>query len=111
MSWVTAFQKFGHRIFIAYIELKIEGNWEKVVESYGGDIVIHHEILTAKRTEGCFVHIIEPDGLRRIIQFTDGGTIALHQNILSYHPDQIVESHEVDEKAQAGKGKTRDIIS
>src|SRR5690242_628039 len=108
MSWVTAFQTFGHRMFIAYIELKIEGEWEKVVQDFGGNMVIHHEVLTAKADQGCYIHVIEPDGLRRIIQVTKGGTIALHQNILSYHPDQIVESHEVDEKAQSGKGKTRD---
>ena len=110
MSWITAFQKFGHRLFIAYIELKIEGDWEKVVEYYGGNTAIQYEVISAKSNEGCFIHVIEPDGLRRIFQVTKGGTVALHQNILSYHPDQVVESHEVDEKAQSGKGKTRDML-
>lgn len=109
MSWAIAFQKFGHRIFIAYIELKIEGEWDRVVESLV-DRAVHYDLLTAKSHEKCVVHIIEPDGLRRILQFTKGGTIALHQNILSYHPDQIVESHVVDEKAQTGKGKLRDTL-
>lgn len=109
MSWTVAFQKFGHRIFIAYIELKIEGQWERVVESFV-DRAVHHELLTAKTPEKCLVHVIEPDGLRRIIQFTEGGTIALHQNILSYHPDQVVESHLVDERAQMGRGKLRDTL-
>ena len=97
-------------MFIAYIELKIEGYWEKVVENYGGNMSIHHEAITAKNDKNCIIHIIEPDGLRRIFQFTNGATIAIHQNVLSYHPDQVVQSHIVDEKAQSGKGKTRDML-
>ncbi len=107
MSWVTAFQKFGHRMFIAYIELKIEGSWNKATQRYA-EGSINFEVLTSN-SENCQIHLIEPDGLRRILEFTEGGTIALHQNILSYHPDQVNELT-IDEKEQSGKGKSRDIL-
>ena len=109
MSWVTDFTKFGHKIFIAFIELKIEGSWNRHVESMGDATAVHHEVLNSN-SDNCLVHVIEPDGLRRILQFTEGGTISIHQNILSYHPDQVSELA-IDEKAQAGKGKTRDTLS
>lgn len=108
MSWVTAFHKFGHRMFIAYIELKIEGSWNRVAENLGGAVSVRFEMLSAN-SENCQIHVIEPDGLRRILNFTEGGTIALHQNILSYHPEQVNELT-VDEKEQSGKGKTREIL-
>ena len=108
MSWVTAFQKFGHRVFIAYIELKIDGSWKKVVENYGGPVSFSFEVLKSN-SENCQIHVIEPDGLRRILEFAEGGTIALHQNILSYDPKQANEIT-VDEKEQSGKGTTRDIL-
>jgi hypothetical protein len=114
MSWTTAFERFGHRLFIAYIELKIEGPWEKVIQTFHKTsletIDIHHEILKSQNGDTCIVKVIEPDGLRRMFRVTTGGTIALHQNILSYHPDQVDEIT-VDEKVQAGKDNTRHTLS
>jgi len=94
-------------MFIAYIELKIEGSWRTATQTFAGGS-IRFEVLTTN-SEHCQIHVIEPDGLRRILEFTEGGTIALHQNILSYHPDQVNEIT-VDEKEQSGKGKTRDTL-
>lgn len=111
MSWVTDFTKFGHSIFVTFIELKIEGSWTRVVESRPElAFATHFEAIKADSAEGCIVHFIEPDGLRRMLQFTLGGTLAIHQNVLSYHPAQVSEII-VDEKAQSGKGKTRDTLS
>ena len=107
MSWITAFQKFGHSMFIAYIELKIEGVWDTATQRYVKGS-INFDVLAAN-SENCQIHLIEPDGLRRILEFTKGGTIALHQNILSYHTDQVNELT-VDETEQSGKGKTRSIL-
>ena len=109
MSWVTDFTKFGHRMFITFIEMKIEGPWKRHVQSFGGR-AIHYEVLTASDEDNCYVHFIEPDGLRRILQFTMGGTLAVHQNVLSYHPEQVSEMA-VDEKEQSGKGKSRASLS
>jgi len=106
MSLVTAFKKFGHRMFIAFIELKIEGSWERVVEDYGDSVPIR---FVVSNSENCQIYVIEPDGLRRILEITKGGTIALHQNILLYHPDQVNELT-VDEKEQLGRGKPREIL-
>lgn len=110
MSWATAFEKFGHRIFIAYIELKIDGPWRRHFEADNEGLDWEKYEILVSSGNNCTIHIIEPDGLRRILAFTDGGTLTLHENILSYHPDQVSEIA-VDEKAQAGKGKTRDILS
>lgn len=110
MSWITDFTKFGHRVFVSFIELKIEGSWTPNAAIMDAKNAIQHEVLTADSSDGSIVHFIEPDGLRRILQFTKGGTIGIHQNILSYHPAQVSEIS-VDEKAQSGKGKTRDILS
>ncbi len=108
MSWVTDFSRFGHRIFIAFIELKIDGSWNKHTEMMGDFRSTPYEVLSAN-SENCLVHIIEPDGLRRILQFTEGATISIRQNIFSYHQKQANEIT-VDEKEQSGKGKTRDTL-
>jgi hypothetical protein len=98
-------------MFVSYVELKIEGSWEPVKQLLpSGYASSTFDALTAKNSEGCMIHLIEPDGLRRVLQFTEGATITLHQNILSYHPQQVQEMI-VDEKAQSGKGKTRDTLS
>lgn len=39
-----------------------------------------------------------------------GGTLAIHQNILSHHSDQVSEIT-VDEKEYSEKGKTQDTLS
>lgn len=108
MDWVRSYVALGHRMFIQFIELKIEGPWHP----YAHLVVKGEEkevVLEAKNAETCRVHLIEPDGLRRIFHFTLGATINIHQNILSYHPEQADEIA-VDEKEQAGKGKTRDKL-
>ena len=108
MSWATDFIKFGHQMFITFIELKIEGSWLKKTQTFG-NVEMEYEILVANSIDNSMVQVIEPDGLRRILHFTEGGTIAIHQNVLSYHPKQV-EEIAVDEKEQSGKGKTRDTL-
>jgi len=107
MSWVTNVRKFGHRMFIAFIELRIEGDWEPEIQHYGGG-AINYGLLRAIGKD-CSVHVIEPDGLRRILGINQSSTIGISQNILSYDPSKV-EEITVDEKEQAGKGKTRDIL-
>jgi len=112
MTWIEAHQKYGHTMFVSFIELKIEGKWKPdrvPIQSGGFEIENPASILYALNEEDCIVHFIEPDGLRRILHFTKGGTIAIHQNILSYYPEQT-EEITVDEKEQSGKGKTRDVL-
>lgn len=106
MSWVFDYTRLGHSVFIAFIELKIDGGWEKHEVTDLHQTV--HEVMAAS-SENCMVHVIEPDGLRRILQFTKGGTIAIHQNVLSYHPEQVNEIT-IDEKEQSGKGSSRDKL-
>lgn len=53
--------------------------------------------------------MIEPDGLRRHLEFAESTTIGINQNILSYDPSKA-EEITVDEKEQSGHGKTRDIL-
>ena len=108
MDWTRSYNALGHTMFIQFIELRIEGSWKP----YATLIEMGKEkeiALVARNGEGCVVHLIEPDGLRRIFEFTKGGTICLHQNILSYYPEQANEIT-IDEKEQSGKGKTRDIL-
>ena len=107
MSWTTNVERFGHRMFIAFIELKIEGSW---LPRKGVSVTktISYELLRAMG-EHCRVQLIEPDGLRRHLEFAEGSTIGVNQNILSYDPSKANEIT-VDEKEQSGKGKTRDIL-
>ena len=107
MSWTTNVEKFGHRMFIAFIELKIEGSW---LPRKGVSVTktITFELLKAMG-EHCSVQLIEPDGLRRHLEFAESTTIGINQNILSYDPSKA-EEITVDEKEQSGKGKTRDIL-
>ena len=106
MTWVFDLTRLGHRLFITFIELKIDGTWRKYEMTYLHQTV--HEVMAAD-SENCMLHVIEPDGLRRILQFTKGGTIAIHQNVLSYHPEQVDEIT-IDEKEQSGKGSSRDKL-
>lgn len=93
-------------MFIAFIECKIEGSWmKKRVNSGTARLPRLFEYLEAQNSETCKVHVIEPDGLRRIFLFTAGATIDMNQNILSYNPNYADEIT-VDEQEQSGRGRT-----
>lgn len=107
MSTVFDYEKLGHHVFIVFIELKIDGSWKKY--NIPDEHSTNHEVLAADHIENCIIHIIEPDGLRRILNFTKGGTISIHENVFSYKPKHVSEIT-VDEKEQSGNGKTRDRL-
>ena len=109
MAWLYDYVTLGHDTFIVFVECKIEGKWgkETIASRYGGWET--HDILAAQDPKNSIVHLIEPDGLRRILHFTQGGTISINQNVLSYHSGHVNEIT-VDEKEQSGKGKIRDKL-
>ena len=106
MAWL--FSRFGEhdRMFISFIECKISGMWKNSTISDGET---EHPVFQAVNPQDCIIHLIEPDGLRRILQFRQGSVISIEQSMLLYKPDDA-EEITIDEKAQAGKGKTRDIL-
>lgn len=106
MSWSRNYLDFGHNVFIAFIECKIEGRWnpKDVFDNEREGVLACHD-----NSENNIVHLIEPDGLRRILQFGSGATISINQNIFSYTSDHAREIT-IDEKEQSGKGKSRDIL-
>ena len=109
MSWVNDVLKFRHDIFLSFIECKIDnqGNWDKADPF---PYKTEHQLLRAmNNSEHNTVTIIEPDGLRRNFLVRQGGSISMYQNVVSYNSGFISEII-VDEKAQAGKGKKRDIL-
>lgn len=110
MSWIYNHIVLGHDTFIVFIELKIEGRWNRnrFQDPYIAD-ELKQDVLSANDSEQCIIHLIEPDGLRRILRFTKSGTLNIHQNILSYHSGQV-EEITIDEKEQSGKGKIRDKL-
>ncbi|MDE1816927.1 MAG: hypothetical protein KGI11_10265 [Thaumarchaeota archaeon] len=110
MSWAYNYDELGHDTFIVFVELKLEGKWSRggIQDEFAPDE--DDDVLSAENSEHCFVHLIEPDGLRRIFQFMKGATINVRQNVLSYYSEQIIEEHSVDEKAQEGKRNTRDML-
>jgi len=107
MSWIIDYTRFRHDVFIVFIECKIEGRWDK--KSAFGDKSGHEVLYTTDGSEKNIVHVIEPDGLRRMLHFQMGATISISGNVMSYASGQA-EEMTVDEKVQAGKGKTRDIL-
>lgn len=109
MSWIDDFTIFGHNMFIVFIECKVDdkGHWGK---KSSVQIKEKYEVgIATDNSEDNLVHLIEPDGLRRILQFKQGATFSIHQNVFSYRSG-FVQEITVDEKAQAGKGKTRDTL-
>lgn len=106
-DWITDYLLLGHNISIVFIECKIDGDWYRteVKDQYNSV----HGVLCARNSENCQVTIIEPDGLKRILLFTKGATINKVHNVFLYHSGQADEIT-VDEKEQAGYGKTRDKI-
>lgn len=109
MSWIEDFTVFRHNIFIVFIECKINnlGNWRRVDSPQTKS---PYEVLRAlDDSEHNEVHLIEPDGLRRIFHVKQGATIGMNQNVFSYQSG-FLEEIAVDEKAQTGKGKTRSIL-
>ena len=105
MSWRHNFWKHGHKMFLVFIELKISGNWSKPLRCHSN---LEDDFMVSTGTSE--VEIIAPDGLRRRLSFDQDATIAVTQNILTYDPEKV-EEITVDEKEQAGKGKTREILS
>lgn len=108
MSWMHDYSVLGHNTFIVFIECKIEGRWDRNVFEDPYDET-KRDVLSALDGKDCIIHLIEPDGLRRILHFTLRGTVNMRQNILSYHSGQVDEIT-VDEKEQSGKEKTRDKL-
>ncbi len=106
VSWSRNYLDFGHDVFIAFIECKIEGKWNQR-NVFGKER--EGVLICRDNSENNIVHVIEPDGLRRILQFGSGTTISINQNIFSYTSDRAREIT-IDEKEQSGKGKTRDIL-
>ncbi|MBI3639722.1 MAG: hypothetical protein HY223_05340 [Thaumarchaeota archaeon] len=109
MSWIEDFTVFKHDMFLVFIECKIDnrGNWQRADSP---QTRIPYEVLRAlDGSENNVVQIIEPDGLRRTFHVSQGATISLNQNVLSYQSGRL-EEITIDEKAQSGKGKTRDIL-
>jgi len=106
LAWLFHTVTDTERMFIAFIECKISGTWERTFVTVGNE---DFPTYRAMHQTNCEVHIIEPDGLRRIFHFNNGSHISVENNILTYQPDQADEIT-VDEKEQAGKGKTRSIL-
>lgn len=110
MSWAYNYDELKHDTFIVFIELKLEGKWTRghFQDEFASEE--DNDVLSADDSDHCFVHLIEPDGLRRIFHFMKHATINVRQNVLSYYSEQIIEEHSVDERAQAGKRNTRDML-
>lgn len=109
MSWLDNLTVFGLNMFIVFIECKVDdrGHWGK---KNSIQINEKYEIGVAEdNSENNLIHLIEPDGLRRILLFKQGATFCINQNVFSYGSG-FVQEITVDEKAQAGKGNTRDIL-
>jgi len=68
-----------------------------------------YPVFQAVNPQDCIIHLIEPDGLRRILQFKQGSVISIEQSMLLYKQADCDEIT-VDEKEQAGKGKMREIL-
>jgi len=106
MAWLFSHLDEHDRMIISFIECKISGMWKNSKISDGKT---EYPVFQAMNPQGCIIHLIEPDGLRRILQFNQGSVISIEQSMLFYKPDDV-EEITIDEKAQAGKGKTRDIL-
>jgi len=106
MAWLFSRLDEYDRMFISFIECKISGMWKNSTISDGK---MEYPIFQAMNPQGCIIHLIEPDGLRRMLQFRQGSVVSIEQSILLYKPDDA-EEITIDEKEQAGKGKTRNIL-
>ena len=106
MAWLFHTRTALDRMYVAFIECKVSGTWEPSTVSDGKLVFPTYR---AVHPTNCEVHIIEPDGIRRIFHFAAGSHISIEQNILNYHSDQA-EEIVVDEKEQSGKGKTREKL-
>jgi len=109
MSLVDDLITFHHNMFIVFIECKFDerGTWHR--RSSPQTKTDYEAISVYDNSEHNEVHLIESDGLRRIFHVKQNATISINQNVLSYKSGYL-EEIAVDEKAQAGKGKTRDIL-
>lgn len=104
MSWKENYWQLHHDMFVVFIELKIKGSW---TESPQSNLNLKGNFMVSN--QGSSVELIEPDGLRRHLEFESDSTISIYQNILTYNSEKV-EEITVDEKEQSGKGKTRDIL-
>ena len=109
MEWFDNFKQHSHKLFVTFIELKIEGTWNRYEKSIDLDRIVKYEIAQAAHDANCLVTLIEPDGLKKILHFTINSTLSIHNNLLAYNPDEV-EEIAIDEKEQMGKGKTRDTL-
>ena len=109
MSWVDDLVTFRHNVFIVFIECKFsdQATWHR---RSSPQTKTDYEVVTVyDGSEHNIVHLIEPDGLRRIFHVKQNATISIKQNVFSYQSGMLDEIS-VDEKEQVGKGKTRDTL-
>lgn len=109
MSWIDDLIVFRHNVFIVFIECKFDelGTWTR---RDSPQTKTRYEVVTAHdNSEHNIIQVIEPDGLKRIFRVPQGATVSINQNVLSFRSGSL-EQLAIDEKAQAGKGKTRDML-
>jgi hypothetical protein len=109
MGWVDNLITFRHNIFIVFIECKFDerGNWHR---KDSPQTKTGYEVVTTyDNSEHNIIQLIEPDGLRRTFLVSEHATVSINQNVFSYQAGRLQEIA-IDEKEQAGKGKSRDIL-
>lgn len=103
-------------LFLAFIECNLKGRWATPSSSGAGGNLSHPrqvepwQVYRALREPDCEIHIIEPDGLRRIFAIKADSFVYVGPSMIQFEKSAIVEEHSVDQEAQQGNRNTREML-
>ena len=89
------------RLFISFIECRINGTWDNSQDWVNSNIRI--PVYRALNAENCIIDIVAPDGLRRSWRFNNGAHVTMTQNMLEFLSESVAEELAVDDDVKTGK--------
>jgi hypothetical protein len=102
MAWMfNARNRSTPRIFISFIECRINGTWDNSQDWVDSDTRI--PVYRALNEENCIIDIVAPDGLRRSWRFKNGAHVTMTQNMLEFLSESVAEELSVDDDIKTRK--------
>ncbi len=89
--------------YLAFLECEVRGGW--LDDQIRTPIQIGQGDETYWRVwqEPAEIHLVRPDGLKRILSFRNGAVVIVHNGMIEFNQEDFIEELAIDEDAKAGK--------
>ena len=90
--------------YITFLECELRGTWHDIQGNYKAQMGKGGKTyFTAWREKEAQVWLVRSDGLRRNFAFKNKATITVHQGMIQFNQEDLLDEFGVDEDEQAGK--------